>query len=296
VENRSHAVWCALASALSFAVMGVFVKLASDVAVLDKVLFRNVVTLLVAFVVVRRNGGPFLGRRRSQPALMARSLLGVGGVVCYFYAIDHLLLADASMLAKLSPFFVAVFAAVFLAEPLSPRIIGALVLGFAGGLLVVKPQLDLAVLPALVGAASAVFAGGAYVLLRYLRDHEPPETVVLHFSLVTVVGLLPFVAPGFRSPTSLEWLWLVGIGCFAATGQLALTAAYRHAPAGPTSLLSYATIVFSAVFGWAFWGEIPDLASAIGGLLILGGAIVAFAPERSRSTAPRPSSSGGDVS
>lgn len=265
--------------------MGVFVKLADEVAVVDKVLFRNVVTLLIAYVVARGNRRPLLGHRRNQPALIARSLLGVGGVVCYFYAIDHLLLADASMLAKLSPFFVAVFAAVFLGEAMTKRIAGALVLGFAGGLLIIKPQIDLQVLPALVGAASAVFAGGAYTLLRYLRDREPAETVVLHFSLVTVAGLLPVAAIGFVPPSPIETLWLLGIGIFAAAGQLSLTAAYRYAPAGPTSLLSYATIVFSAVFGWLWWAEVPDGLSLLGGVLILGGAVIAF----SRKPRPRPS-------
>jgi drug/metabolite transporter (DMT)-like permease len=280
VENRSKAVWYALASALSFAVMGVFVKLASDVGVFDKVLFRNLVTLIVAFAVVRRKRRPIFGRRSNQLALTARSLLGVGGVVCYFYAIDHLLLADASMLAKLSPFFVAVFASVFLGEALTGRIAVALVLGFAGGLLIIKPQLDLEILPALVGAASAVFAGGAYTLLRFLRDREPPETIVLHFSLVSVVVLLPLAATGFRMPNPTEWLWLLGIGLFAAAGQLSLTAAYRHAPAGPTSLLSYATILFSALFGWLWWSEVPDELSLLGGVMILTGAAVAFAPRK----------------
>jgi drug/metabolite transporter (DMT)-like permease len=288
VESRTQAIWQATASALSFAGMGVFVKLATDVGVFEKVLFRNLITLVVAYAVVRRNARPVLGRRRHQPALMARSLLGVGGVVCYFYAIDHLLLADAAMLAKLSPFFVAVFASVFLGERLCPRIVIALVLGFAGGLLVIKPQFDLEILPALIGAASAVFAGGAYVLLRHLRNLEPPETVVFHFSLVTVVGLLPVVVPGFRAPSLTELLWLLGIGLFAALGQLTLTAAYRHAPAGPTSLLGYTTIIFAALFGWLIWGEIPDSLSFAGGLLILTGGAMAF----SRTASP-PSSNGG---
>ena len=290
VESRSKAVWHALASAFSFAVMGVFVKLADEVNVVDKVLFRNVVTLLIAFAVVRRNRRPLLGRPRNRPALLARALLGIGGVTCYFWAIDHLLLADAAMLGKLSPFFVAVFAAAFLGEPMRRRVMVALALGFAGGLLVIKPQFDLEVLPALVGAASAVFAGGAYVFLRYLRDHEPPETVVFTFSLVTVVGLLPFVLHEFVNPSPIEWIWLLGIGVFAAGGQLTLTAAYRHAPAGPTSLLSYATIVFAALFGWLIWSEVPDGFSALGGVLILAGGLLAFT-----DTAPPASSDGGPV-
>ena len=278
MESRSKALWYALASAFSFAVMGAFVKLAADIDVLEKVFFRNIVSLAVALAIVLHNGRPFFGKRRNQLALMSRSLLGVGGVSCYFWAIDHLLLADAAMLGKLSPFFVAIFAAFFLREHITIRVAAALVMGFAGGLLVIKPAFDLRVLPALVGAASAVFAGGAYVLLRFLRDREPPETIVLHFSLVTVFGVLPFVLPDLTRPTGIEWIWLLGIGVSAAAGQLTLTASYRHAPAGKVALIGYATIVFSALFGWLWWAEVPDHLSAAGGLLILAGGFVAFAP------------------
>lgn len=276
MENRSKALWYALASAFAFAVMGLFVKLASDVAVIDKVLFRNLVSLFIALAIVIRNRRPFIGKRQNQVALMSRSLLGIGGVVCFFWAIDHLLLADAAMLTKLSPFFVAVFAAIFLREHITIRVAAALVLGFAGGLLIIKPSFDLRVLPALVGAASAVFAGGAYVLLRYLRNREAPETIVLYFSVVSVVGLLPFVLPHFEQPSLVEWLWLLGIGLGAAVGQLALTASYRHGPAGPVALIGYANIIFSALFGWLWWAEIPDLLSISGGVLILAGGVLAF--------------------
>lgn len=278
MESRSKVLWYALASAFAFAVMGVFVKLAADTPVLDKVVFRNLVSLVIALVIVLRNRRPMVGKRRNQIALMCRSLFGIGGVVCFFWAIDHLLLADATMLAKLSPFFVAIFAAIFLRERLTARVSMALILGFAGGLLVIKPSFDLEVLPALIGAASAVFAGGAYVLLRYLRDREAPETIVLHFSLVSVVGLLPFVLPTFGRPTLTEGIWLLGIGLSAAVGQLTLTASYRHGPAGQVALAGYANIIFSALFGWLLWTEVPDLLSIAGGLLIIAGGVVAFAP------------------
>jgi drug/metabolite transporter (DMT)-like permease len=266
--------------------MGVFVKLAADVGFAEKVLFRNVVTLGVAYVAILARGGRLFGRRENQRYLMARSLLGIGGVSCYFWAIDHLLLADAAMLNKLSPFFVAVFAAAFIGERLTKRVALALLLGFTGGLLVVKPRFELEVLPSLVGVASAVFAGGAYVLLRYLRNRETPETIVFHFSLVTVVGLLPFVAPGFSPPSPIGWIWLAGIGLSAAVGQITLTASYRHAKAGPVSLISYTTILFSLVFGWWLWLEVPDILSLVGGVLIIAGAIVAFMPARQGASQP----------
>ena len=283
MESSSKALWYALASAFSFSIMGLFVKLASDVAVLDKVVFRNLISLVIALVIVLKNRRSFIGQRRNQLALMGRSLLGIGGVVCFFWAIDHLLLADATMLTKLSPFFVAIFAAVFLREHLTIRVAAALTLGFAGGLLVIKPSFDLEVLPALIGAASSVFAGGAYVLLRYLRNREAPETIVLHFSAVSVIGLLPFVLPDFDRPTLTEGLWLLGIGIGAAAGQLTLTASYRHAPAGRVALIGYATIIFSALFGWLWWTEVPDLLSIAGGFLIIAGGVVAFAPTPTKS-------------
>ena len=294
MDSPPRAVGHALTSAFSFAVMGVFVTLASEVGVLERVVVRNLITLVITLAVVLRGSRPLLGERRNRPFLLARSVLGIGGVICYFYAIDHLLLADAAMLAKLSPFFVAVFAAVFLGEHLDRRLAAALVLGFAGGLMVIKPELDLHVVPALVGAASAVFAGGAYVILRFLRDREAPETIVFVFSLVTVVGLVPVVLPTFEPPEPTQWLWLLGLGVSAAVGQLALTAAYRHAPAGRVSLISYTTIVFAALFGWRLWAEVPDLLSLVGGVLILAGAVVAFArrPPANGDRARRPEARG----
>ena len=82
-------------SAAAFAGMGAFVKAAADVPVVEKVVVRNLISLFIAGVVAWRAGRPLLGRRENQGFLLLRSLLGVAGVVCYFYAIDHLILAAA---------------------------------------------------------------------------------------------------------------------------------------------------------------------------------------------------------
>lgn len=276
MHRRPYAAVLMLASSASFAAMAAFVKLAPAVPVVEKVLFRNLVTLLIAGVLVRRNRRPPLGRPGNRRWLLLRSLLGIGGVACYFYAIDHLLLADASMLTKLSPFVTALIAAAALGEAITVRTALALAAGFVGGLLVIKPRFDLEVVPALIGAGSALFAGGAYAVVRFLRDREPPETIVFVFSLVSVAGLLPLAAPGFTVPSALDGLWLLGIGIAAAGGQFGLTAAFRHAPAAEVSLISYSLIVFSALLGWVFWGEVPDAASLSGGVLIIaaGAAVV----------------------
>jgi len=269
-------------SAVAFAGMGAFAKAAADVPVVEKVVVRNLISLVIAGVVAWRVGRPLLGRRQNQGLLLLRSLLGVAGVVCYFYAIDHLILADATMLNRLSPFFVAVFALFFLGERPQKAVILAMMVAFAGGILVIKPKFDLSILPALIGFSSAIFAGGAYTVVRSLRSRETPETIVFYFSLVTIVVLTPFAALDFHVPTGRETLLLIGIGVGAAIGQFGLTLAYRYAPAAGVSIYSHSVIIFSAVLGLAFWAEVPDLWSFLGGVLIIAGGVLAFAAERPR--------------
>jgi len=280
MDNRRLATICMLFSSLSFAVMGAFVKAAGSVPVPEKVLVRNLVILVLALALALKTGRPLLGRRGSRSWLIFRAFLGLGGVACYFWAIDHLLLADAAMLNKLSPFVVTVLAAVFLGERISKRVGLALVVAFLGGLLVIKPRFDLTVLPALAALASAFFAGAAYAVVRHLRRLEPPEIIVLWFSAVTVLCLLP-VAPGLGALSQTELLFMIGIGVSAAGGQYGLTLAYRHARAAEISILSYSTVVFSALLGLLLWAEVPDTLSLLGGALILGAGVAATRSLRS---------------
>jgi drug/metabolite transporter (DMT)-like permease len=286
MSGRTRAAILMVCSATAFAFMGAFVKAAAATPLLDKVIVRNLVTLGIAAAIALRQGHPLLGRRSNQPLLLARSLLGVGGVTCYFYAIDHLLLADATMLTTLSPFFVAVFAALFLGERAPKTVIAAMVIGFLGGLLIVKPRFDISVLPALVGLASGAFAGAAYTALRALRSREAPATIIFHFSLVTVLGLAPVAAADLRLPQGMELAWLLGIGVSAAIGQFGLTLAYRHAPAAEVSVYASSMMVVAAALGFVFWSELPDALSLVGGALILLGSTMAYTARRGAEPAP----------
>lgn len=285
-ENRPRAVVLMCLSAISFALMGAMVKLSGDLPLFEKVFVRNLVSLGVAVVMVRMAGARLLGHWHHQPMLMARSLIGLGGVMSFFYAIDHLLLADATILNKLSPFFVSLFAGLFLAERLGGwRLVGMLV-AFCGAALVIKPQLAFAeggmeaLLPAMVGLGSAMLAGAAYTLIRAMKGREASATIVLHFSLVSsVVTLVPMLMNPVM-PSGPQALALLGIGIFAAGGQILMTTAYRLAPAGEVSIYSYLTIVFSALAGWAIWGEVPDITSLIGFVLIAGVALIGWHASR----------------
>jgi len=284
MEDSPKAVLYMLAASFSFAVMALCVKMAHDVSIYDKVLVRNLMTMVLAFVVVRRQGHRLLGALANQPILLARDIFGIIGVAAFFYALNHLLLVDADMLNKLSPFFITLFAFLFLKEKIYKAQILGLFLAFSGALLVIKPRFDLSVAPALVGVASAIGAGAAYTLLRHLKDREAPETIIFHFSLFSVAVALPGTVYGFTGlPDTATLLWLLGVALGATGGQFGVTLAYRYAPASQVSVYLYTTILFSALLGLVVVGEAPDRLSILGGVLIVLAALTSYHSSRRQS-------------
>lgn len=276
MDNKPKAIIFMLLSALCFAFMGVMVRLSGDIPLFEKVFYRNLISLFVALVIILKSKKRLFGKRENQIYLISRSLSGLLGVVLYFYAIDNLVLADASILNKLSPFFVTLFAFIFLKEKLSPIQIPALIAVIVGSILIIKPQFNLEVLPAISGFFSAVFAATAYTILRFLRDKEDYSTIVFYFSLVSVVVIFPIMMMNYKHPTLVQFICLIGTGIFAAIAQFALTLAYKYAPAGEISIYDYSNIIFSSFLGFIFWHEIPDLLSLIGGALIIFAGIAIF--------------------
>nr|WP_307897673.1 DMT family transporter [Clostridium botulinum] len=165
MNNKTKAVVYMLLSALGFAFMGAMVKLAGRLPVIEKVFFRNLISLFVAFGALKKVNGPIFGKRKNQKYLLARALLGLTGMFLYFYSIDNLVLADSAMLNKLSPFFITLFAIMFLKEDLTGMKVVSMIIVFVGAILVIKPQWNLSIIPALAGFMSAAFAGGHTPLL-----------------------------------------------------------------------------------------------------------------------------------
>lgn len=272
-DDTPRAVATIVVAAFCFACVGVSVRMAGEVPVIEKVFFRSLVSLAAMAVVALRTGQNPFERSRHMPALVLRGIFGTLGMTLYFYALEHLTLADAALLNKLSPFFVAAFAVLFLKERLSSYLLPTLVCAFVGAGLVIKPQLDLRALPALSGFLSAVASGAAYTTVRSLRGKVPPYKVVFFFSLVSTVALLPPTAAVYVPPQPRQFVFLVAAGAFATAGQMFLTYAYHQAPATRISIYNYAHVLFAFLLGLAFWGEVPDLLSLIGGALIVAAAV-----------------------
>lgn len=276
IEERRKGIMLMILSALSFAVMAALVRSLADYPVTEKVFFRNFFSLIITVILILRKGESFRGENKKL--LLLRSVLGMLGIVFYFYAISHMkFLADATIMNNMSPFFVVILSVLFLKENINKYQIIALVLALLGVVLIVRPQFDLTILPSLSGVFSALFAGGAYVTVRYLRKTDSPRTIVFYFTLLTTVSMFPFILKGdWLIPRGLDIIKVLGIGVFATSGQYALTYAYKFVEASQVSIYTYTGIIFSSIIGIVVFKESLELFTVLGGLLIISGGYINY--------------------
>ncbi|RLQ93777.1 DMT family transporter [Falsibacillus albus] len=276
MSNRNKGIILLLLSAFGFAMMAALVKLSGDVPTVQKTLFRNMVSAIIAFGFVVYHKERLFGRKENQKILLLRSSLGTIGIVLYFYAIDHLVLSDADMLNKLSPFLTILFSALFLKERARMFQVIAIIIAFLGTLFIIKPSFSYEFIPYLAGVLSAVFAAGAYTVLRVLGSKEKFYTVVFYFSFFTTVSMLPFVFIYFEPMSLKQLIYLLLAGVFATIGQFGITIAYKFAPAKEISIFFYSTVVYSALISIMIFGQVPDMYSIIGYIIIFGASFYMF--------------------
>lgn len=258
-------------SAFFFACMNVSVRLAGDLPSVQKSFFRNLVAaVFAAIILLRKHTAPNVQKSQWLP-LFLRCTFGTLGILCNFYAIDHLLVADASILNKLSPFFAIIFSILLLKEKISPTQGLCVLLAFVGCLFVVKPGFhNAALIPALIGVCGGLGAGIAYTMVREMGTHGVKgPVIVFYFSCFSCVVVIPWIVFHYQPMTLQQLLTLLLAGLFAAGGQFTITAAYTYAPAGKISIFDYSQIIFATLLGFILFSEIPDTYSLIGYTLII---------------------------
>lgn len=276
LSNRTKGIFYIVASAFGFAMMSAFVKLAGDLPSFQKTFFRNLVSCIIAAIFIIKNKESFFGKKENQKILMLRSTFGTIGIVLNFYAIDKLVLSDANMLNKLSPFFVIIFSALFLKEKINLKQAMAIVVAFIGALFIIKPTFNLEIIPSLLGVIGAICAASAYTCLRVLGGKEKHYTVVFYFSLFSTIVILPFMIVVYKSMTMTQLIYLILAGIFASIGQFGVTLAYKYAPSKEISIFDYSNIIFSAIISLIIFGVLPDSLSVIGYIIIFTASFYIF--------------------
>lgn len=271
IANKKLGILFSILSALSFALMAVFVRLAGDLPTMEKALFRNIIALVVSTVMIFKEKTKLSVPRGSGGYVLMRAIFGTAAVACNFYAIGKINLADANMLNKISPFFAVIFSAMLLSEKIPPKKMFIILGAFAGSLLIIKPSpanLDMG--PSMIAALGGVFTGVSYTCLRGATNNGASKpSIVFWFSAVSTIALLPIAVVQFVMPTRLQLIYLLLCGVFSAAGQFAVTAAYAHAPARDIAIYGYTQILFSAPLGLLLFDQMPDFLSFIGYIVII---------------------------
>ncbi len=273
-DKRLKGIISIMISAAGFAGMSFFVKLSGKVPVIEKAMFRNAVALLVAYIIMRREGVSFYVEKKNRLPLFLRCFFGTAGLICNFWAIGYLKLGDSSILQKMAPFFSIVMSIFILQEKPNLTSIVSVLVALIGAAFVVKPGQGLLGLPALVGLLGGFCAGTAFTFVRKLGTHGVRGAqIVFYFSFISSIALLPICLLQFRPLSAEQLLFLTGAGLCAAVGQIFVTKAYSYAPAKEISVFDYSQVIFSAILGFVILGELPDIYSFIGYALIFSMAI-----------------------
>lgn len=275
MSDKSKGIICILFAAFGFSMMTFFVRLSGDVPTMEKAFFRNAVAIIASLILLLRSGDKIRIKKGCAGDVFLRCLFGTSGLIANFYAIDKLNIADANMLNKLSPFFAILISIPVLKEKPKKIDILSVVIAFLGAMLIVRPSgSNMQLIPALVGLYGGFGAGTAYVFVRRLgQKGERTPIIVLCFSVFSTLVTIPFIAMNYVPLKPWQLMYLVMAGISATIGQFGITSAYKYAPAKEISVFDYTQVIFAAILGTLFLGELPTVLSFTGYAVIIGVAV-----------------------
>lgn len=267
-------------AAFFFSLMSLQVKLVGgSLPNQEIVLIRSLLVLLLSWAALRRSGVKLRGPSRHW-LLILRGLTGFGSLTCFYYAVTHLPLAEATVIHFTNPVLTALLAGLILGEALSRSVLAGTAAGLTGVVLMARPALllggwaeGLDPVTTAVAVCGAFLSAASHVCVRALARTEHHLFVVFYFPLVSVPAAAVTAIPQWVWPTTGEWLLLLGIGAATQLGQVFMTKGYYRETAGRASSIAYLQLVFATLWGVLAFGDVPGVATWVGGLLIVLGSL-----------------------
>ncbi|NUS39130.1 MAG: DMT family transporter [Lysobacter sp.] len=259
-----------LASTLFFGLMAVTIRYASKtLSTFEIAFFRNIFGLLALLPLLLR-GGAGLPRTRQLPKYLLRSTIGIGSMLCGFWAIGHLPLSQAIALSYSTPLFVTIAAVFWLGEQVRKRRWAAVIVGFLGVLVVVRPGTSGFTLGSLVAVMAAVFSAVVAIQIKQLSRMDPPDTIVFYtYAFWVPLSLVPALFV-WQWPQGHAWAWLLLTGLFGTGGQLLWTRALRLGDVSALTPISFMQLPVVSTAGCLLFGETVDRWTVLGATIILG--------------------------
>ena len=286
-DSRYRGIVFMLLAALGFSCMGGAAKLLKGSFNAGQLVFwRNAIGLIVLIfsflsVAPQNKGGKF-------HLLLFRGMMGTTALYTLLFCILHIPLGTAVTYNLTSALFIAVFSFFLFREYHGRVVLAAVLLGFAGMLLIYKPAIHFPWYYHAAGLISGITSALAYITVHRLTGHYDTRIIVLSFILTGVLVPLVFMIIGFvfelppddvffiqwRWPSGMEWIYVLALGLFALFGQYFVTRAYGADKAGIVSSVGYANIIFSVFIGVALGDSYPDWMSTIGIFCIISSGIL----------------------
>lgn len=282
--NLFKAIGLKLLSALLFAALSALVRKLGDVTPVGQLVFFRSACAIPPVLLIYAFRGELMGAVRTNRVFgqLGRGALSVGGMFSNFSALQRLPLADATAISFASPLITVALAAIILKEKVRIYRWTAVLVGFAGVIVMLIPHLDLslyatagAMSVATIGSLFALFSAfcnaGTVIQTRRLTQSETTSSIVFYFSLVTALAGLVTLPFAWHTPTGSELIMLIATGVFGGVAHIFLTESYRHAPASVVAPFDYSSMLWALLLGYWLFGELPT------GLVYAGACIVAGA-------------------
>jgi len=261
-------------SILLFSLMDATVKwLGTSYPTTQIMFFRCAVALVPVLVIICMRGGFGILRTQQKKLHLLRSLMGISAMGLAFYALSLMPLAEAVSILHTAPLFMTALSVVLLRETVGIRRWSAVLLGFIGMLLVVRPGAGMLESGSLFMLAAAFLIGCTTIVIRHLSKIDDPVCITFYFTATgVIVSLLGLLLQGWTPPPASDLVLLTLVGLLGGQAQYLMTLSYQRLAIAIVAPLKYLTIVFSGVIGYLIWGDIPDLQSVCGiGLIITTG-------------------------
>lgn len=200
----------------------------------------------------------------------ARGVLHGLGVICWFYAMTRIPIADVTAMNYLSPIYVTIGAALFLGEKLAFRRIAAVILAMIGALIILRPGFREVSSGHFAMIFTAIAFGGSYLTAKVMADEVSPAVVVAMLSIFVTIVLAPFALANWVWPSWWELFLLFLIACFAVGGHYTMTMAFAAAPVTVTQPVTFTQLIWAVLLGYFVFDETVDVWVILGGLVILG--------------------------
>lgn len=269
-SNLTGCLWMAAGGLLFVAVTVLVRLLGSDMPAVQAAFIRYLIGVLLLLPVLWRMRGRGFGMRASSlPLYLLRGMVHGVAVMLWFYAMARISLSEVTAIGFSTPVFTALGAILIFREQVKTRRLLAILAGFVGTLIILRPGFISIEAGSLAQLVAAFFFAGSFLLAKRMTQTESSADILVMLSIFCTLALLPGALYYWREPTLLEVAWLALVAVFATTGHYAITRAIAAAPLTVTQPLSFLQLIWAIAIGYWMFDEVPDNWVIIGALIIV---------------------------